>query len=152
MYLVSTFLYSFDLELVISEMERVGLAREKLMAIPLQPFKRSGSIGDILEEEKGSLFDLAMVMGTIFMLLGVIYGYVLTWGPIIWGLIGLLFGGFIGFMLQVRLIKRKNKDRQIVRQVILMIHVDNKEEAMRVEMILEKYYPTGWARITNNAT
>lgn len=39
-----------------------------------------------------SLFDGAEVSGAILMTLGVVYGFVLKWGPIIWGLIGLLAG------------------------------------------------------------
>jgi len=33
-----------------------------------------------------SLFDGAAVLGAVFMELGVIYGFVLKWGPIAWGL------------------------------------------------------------------
>lgn len=94
-----------------------------------------------------SLFDGAMVLGAIMMELGVIYGFVLEWGPIIWGLIGLLSGAVIGFLLDYfygSIFGRKKKKTSQNRvkagernntEVILTICCDNSQYEM-VEKVL----------------
>ena len=47
------------------------------------------------------------------MVLGVIYGFVLAWGPIIWGLLGLVGGFLVGFLLDISFSKlRHSKERR----------------------------------------
>lgn len=46
---------------------------------------------------------------TIFSVLGAIYGFVLYWGPIIWGLLGLVGGFFLGLIIELAVNKKKIK-------------------------------------------
>ncbi|MEN6326510.1 MAG: hypothetical protein ABFD18_09960 [Syntrophomonas sp.] len=100
MYVYASFDYSAYLELAITDLEKRGIAREHILAIPLDKKMEERKPLDTIHRADGiSLFDGAAVSGAIFMELGVIYGFVLKWGPIIWGLIGLLGGALIGFLL-----------------------------------------------------
>jgi hypothetical protein len=66
-------------------------------------------IDSIHRADGRSVLDGAMVSATIFMLLGTIYGFVLHWGPIIWALIELVSGFFLGLSLEVLFQKKKIK-------------------------------------------
>jgi hypothetical protein len=100
MYIVSAFELSSHLELLISELEEKGLTKEEILAIPLDLRENSQQIIDTLHRSDGkSLMDGASIVGAIGMVLGSIYGFILTWGPILWGVIGLIAGGLIGLLL-----------------------------------------------------
>lgn len=100
MYVYASFDYSAYLELAITDLEKRGIAREHILAVPLDKRVEERKLLDTIHRSDGmSLFDGAAVLGTVFMTLGTIYGFILEWGPIIWGLIGLLGGALLGFLL-----------------------------------------------------
>lgn len=47
-----------------------------------------------------SLLDLPFILGSFLALLGGIYGFVLEWGPIVWGLIGFACGFAAGLIIE----------------------------------------------------
>ena len=54
--------------------------------------------------------------------MGASFGFVLTWGPIIWGLLGLAFGAIIGFMIDYLLTKKHKKSKtNLYTEVILIV-------------------------------
>lgn len=100
MYIYASFDYSAFLELAITDLEKRGIAREHILAVPLDKRVEERVLLDTIHRADGiSLFDGAAVLGAIFMELGVIYGFVLAWGPITWGLLGLTGGAILGFLL-----------------------------------------------------
>ncbi|MZP28303.1 hypothetical protein GTO91_01010 [Heliobacterium undosum] len=114
MYIVATFEQSLLLELALSELEEKGIQRDHILAVPLKISSNKGKIMDTIYGADGiSLFDGATVLGSASMVLGVIYGYVLAWGPIIWGLIGLMTGLVVGFILDLAV---RNKKKNMVKQ------------------------------------
>ncbi|WP_312561119.1 hypothetical protein [Anaerospora sp.] len=148
MYVYASFDYSAFLELAISDLEKRGIAREHILAVPLDKRVEERMVLDSIHRADGiSLFDGAMVLGAILMELGVIYGFVLEWGPIIWGLIGLLSGAIIGFLLDyfygsIFGNKKKGSSRNRVKagncnntEVILTVCCDNSQYEM-VEKVL----------------
>jgi hypothetical protein len=99
-YVYASFDYSAFLELAIADLEKRGIARKHILAVPLDKRVEERMVMDTIHRADGiSLFDGAAVAGAIFMTLGVVYGFILKWGPIIWGLIGLLGGAVLGFLL-----------------------------------------------------
>lgn len=93
-----------------------------------------------------SLFDGMAAGGTLFLVLGAIFGYSWTWGPIIWGLIGLVFGSTLGYVLDrfvSRAIRPKNRPESVaankqgsrISEVVLIIEC-SQEDAKMVEGIL----------------
>ena len=139
MYIVATFGYNANLELAITEMQMKGIAKEKILASPLDKRQEERRLFDTLHYSDGlSLIDLAAMLGTIFMLFGSIYGFELKWGPIWWGLIGLGFGAGLGFIIKLyttrKNAKYKLKEGQIS-EVVLIIEC-NKDEADMVKSTL----------------
>lgn len=150
MYIVATFEYSKSIEMAIVDLERTGLTRKEILALPLDKRQEVGKLFDSIHQSDGtSLVDKSAVLGTIFMLLGVIYGYVLTWGPILWGTIGLSTGFIVGFVWDLLVMKRKRKKTKASRhhnsEIILLVMCTN-HSAKQVEKILWDNHAFGVGR------
>lgn len=131
MHIIATFEYSISLELALSELENIGIPKKKISAFPLDKRTEKGKLFDSMHHSDGiSLFDLAAVLGAIFMLLGSIYGYVLKLGPILWGAFGLLFGLLLGFLIDFTIYKSKlakkikQNKKEIISEVVIVIECD----------------------------
>ncbi|WML44053.1 hypothetical protein [Neobacillus sp. PS3-40] len=148
MLVIATFENSPFIELVISSLEENGIAKEKIFAVPLDKRTEPRQLFDTIHYADGfSMFDLAAILGTCFMLLGSIYGYVLKWGPIIWGIIGAVSGLLIGFLIKLLLIKRdKNGTKKITAEVVIMIRCDD-YHLEKAEKILWEHFALGISKI-----
>lgn len=131
MHIIATFEYSIALELALSELENIGISKKKISAFPLDKRTEEAKLFDSMHQSDGnSLFDLAAVLGSIFMLLGSIYGYVLKLGPILWGFFGLIFGLLSGFLIDYAIYKWKqakkiNQNKKgIMSEVVIVIECD----------------------------
>ncbi|MEK5645790.1 hypothetical protein BK138_35115 [Paenibacillus rhizosphaerae] len=133
MYIVAAYSHSLHAELVVSEIERFGISPDNILAIPLDRKDEQLMLIDTMHYSDGhSLVDLAMVLGTVFMLLGSIYGFVLPLGPIIWGLIGLVAGGGLGYVLKWVWLKRKGYALGGTKgqaELFIMIRCDDSQES-----------------------
>jgi hypothetical protein len=110
MHVVATFEQSIYLEMALTALEQKGIAKEDILAVPLGKRTEPRRMFDTIHRADGySVFDAAAVLGTVFMLLGTVYGYVLRWGPIIWGLIGAIFGMLLGFLIKYAIVKKSRK-------------------------------------------
>jgi hypothetical protein len=84
MYVIATFESSIFLELAIAALEQKGITTDNLLAVPLDKRTEPRKLFDTIHRADGSsMLDAATILGTVFMLLGAIYGYVLKWGPLI---------------------------------------------------------------------
>ncbi len=109
MYVVASFHYCMHTEIALAKVEELGIKKEHILAVPLEIRGESRQIFDTIHHADGiSLFDGGAILGTICMVLGVIYGFILSWGPIIWGLIGLGGGFLLGFLLDLLFSKFKH--------------------------------------------
>jgi hypothetical protein len=126
MLVIATFENSLFIEMAISALEQKGIPKEKIFAAPLDKPKEPRQLFDTLHRADGvSLFDAGAILGTCLMLLGAIYGYVLKWGPIIWGIIGALSGLTIGILIKLWLVKKsKNGNKKISSEIVLMIRCE----------------------------
>ena len=101
MYIISTFDYSVNLEIAITSMQMKGVEKENIFAVPVDKANEKLNLIDTIHHSDSvSLIDLASILGAIFMLFGSIYGFVLKWGPVWWGIIGLAFGFSIGVVIK----------------------------------------------------
>lgn len=106
--IIATFDQSPFVEMVIHDVEKLGVPPQNIVALPLENLDSHKHILDNIHHVDGeSVLDGAMVSATFFAVLGAVWGFVWHWGPIIWGLIG-LFGGF-GLGLIIELIVNKKK-------------------------------------------
>ncbi|HYK72419.1 MAG TPA: hypothetical protein VEV44_04670 [Pseudoneobacillus sp.] len=148
MLVIATFENSIFIELAISELEQNGISKEKIFAAPLDKRTEPRKLFDTIHRADGfSLFDSAAIIGTCLMLLGSIYGYVLKWGPIIWGIIGAVVGLILGFLLKLYLIKKSKKtSKRISSEIVLMIRYEAHQKDL-IENILWDNYALGMTNI-----
>ncbi|QHW29736.1 hypothetical protein GZH47_02030 [Paenibacillus rhizovicinus] len=136
MYVFSIFEHSLKLELAISELEQHRIQRKEILAVPMKKQASEKTYFDPYNLDGLNLF-LVSATATIIMLLGVIYGYSLYWGPIIWGLIGLIAGTAIGFIIDkvVKTRSRRKKLKTNISDVILVVNCNETNKGV-VEDIL----------------
>lgn len=152
MYVIATFEHSVFLELAIAALEQLGIAKTNILAVPLDKRDAPRLLFDSTRHADGfSLLDLAAILGTVFMLLGSIYGFILPIGPILCGLFGGIGGLLLGFLIKYWFIKRKLRrsggdTSKITSEVVLMIMCDeNKREI--VEQALWQHTALGVSSI-----
>lgn len=130
MYIFSTFEHSAFLELAITALEQKGVPRKRILAVPLNMTFETPMLFDTINSADGiSMFDGAAALGTAFMILGVIYGYVLAWGPILCGLIGLGLGAVFGYLLDIIPKKKKPGKVKTVNgntEVVVVVNCDER--------------------------
>ncbi|MDO8159591.1 hypothetical protein FKQ51_19980 [Bacillus toyonensis] len=69
------------------------------------------------------------------MLLGGIYGFVLAWGPIIWLIIGLVFGAILGIAISFIFTKSKWFQKKAQTEVVLIVKCE-KHQSDLIERLL----------------
>lgn len=107
MYIVASYEHSASVEIALTELEQNGVKKSDILALPLQVRNKKTRLFDNAHYSDGvSFVDLATILGSIFMLLGGIYGFVLKLGPVLWALIGLVVGGVLGFLIKLIAIKK----------------------------------------------
>jgi hypothetical protein len=146
---MAIFEQSSFLEMSLAELEQTGIPREKILAVPMDQRKEKRRVFDTIHYADGiSLFDGAAALGTACMVVGAIYGFVLKWGPILWGLIGLLSGALIGFLLDIWIGKRSVFKHRIQRvpEVVIIVHCDNLRQMESVEATLWDHFALGVAK------
>lgn len=108
--IIATFEHSPFVEMAIHDIETIGVATNNIVAMPFENIESQAFIIDSIHRSDGrSVLDGAIVSGTIFMLLGTIYGFIWYWGPVIWGLLGLVGGFFFGLIIELAFQKKKLK-------------------------------------------
>jgi hypothetical protein len=151
MQVFSTFENHIYLEMAISTLQKKGIPKENIFAVPLDNQTENNKLFDTLHHSDGtSLIDIGMALGTAFSVIGASIGFELAWGPIYWGLIGAFTGFALGFIIRLLIEKVLKKRKRIIKgknsEVILIIDC---EETMAeyVENILFKHYALGVAKI-----
>jgi hypothetical protein len=109
MHIIATFEHSLYLKQAITAIQMKGIAKKDILAVPMDKRNEERKLFDTMHQSDGfSLIDLASILGTILMLLGTIYGFTLKWGPIFWGLVGLIVGFGIGLIIKLFITKKYN--------------------------------------------
>lgn len=148
MHVIATFENSIFIELALSALELKGIPKEQIFVAPLDKRTEPKQLFDTIHRADGfSLFDVSAILGTCFMLLGAIYGYVLTWGPIIWGIIGALFGVFTGFFIKLFMVKKSgNGQKKLTSEVVMIIYCEE-QQWQTIEKILWDNHALGLTTI-----
>ncbi|NSL50956.1 hypothetical protein HR057_04150 [Bacillus sp. P2(2020)] len=150
MYVIASFEHSIDLELALTALEQEEIRKNQILAIPLNKRTEKRKLFDTIHRSDGlSLFDVGAILGACCMLLGAIYGMVLKWGPILWGLIGLIGGLTLGILLKVLFVKKQNKKQandEIRTEVFVLIQC-REDQSKIVENILWSHEALGVAKL-----
>ncbi|MGH4051600.1 MAG: hypothetical protein ACREVX_09640 [Clostridium sp.] len=136
MYIISTFDYSVNLELALTSLQMKGVEKENIFVVPVDKSnEKINLIDSIHHSDSVSLLDLAAVLGAIFMIFGSVYGFVLKWGPVWWGLIGLLFGFSTGFAIKLIVLKKYLNRRESKKEPEVVVIIDCK--GIKAEMVTD---------------
>ncbi|MFD2333762.1 hypothetical protein ACFSR7_31265 [Cohnella sp. GCM10020058] len=149
MYIVASFEHSVAIELALTELEKIGIAKTDLFALPLRIRNEKKRIFDNAHYSDGvSFIDLASILGSVLMLVGGIYGFVLKQGPVLWALYGLIAGGVLGFLIKwIAIRKLPSLDpfgRTKATEVVMMVRC-SAEDDERISKILWKNQALGVA-------
>ncbi|MFA9557468.1 hypothetical protein ACERII_09200 [Evansella sp. AB-rgal1] len=154
MYVVASFEYSDALETAVASLENIGIKNKDILVIPLDKRTESTKIFDSIHSSDGkSLTDFAAILGTIFMLLGGIYGFILPMGPIFGALIGLVFGLLFGFGCDYFYTKKKEKSMLIkdnLTEVFLMVKCSD-SQVDKIRKMLWEQFALGVATLTKES-
>ncbi|MFJ8256639.1 hypothetical protein ACIQ4Z_05080 [Peribacillus asahii] len=145
----ATFEHSTYLELAISELEEKGI--KNILAVPLNNRKEERKLFDNLHQSDGvSLISKGLILAFLFSTIGITRGFVLEWGPIIWGLIGAGSGFLIGFLIDLfikKVIKRKQRLLRGKNSEVILIVECEEHQKEHVENILWKRLALGVAEL-----
>ncbi|WP_062048260.1 hypothetical protein [Bacillus sp. JCM 19034] len=151
MQIFSTFEHSTYLELAITSLEKLGVKKDHILAVPLENRVEERRLFDTLHRADGiSLFDKGAAIGTAFSVIGASVGFILEWGPIYWGLIGAAGGFILGFIIDYIIFKVVHKRRKVVKgkqsEVVLVVGCP-KELVEKVEDVLWDHLALGVAKV-----
>lgn len=149
--LFSTFETTGFLEMAISTLEKKGIKKESIFAVPLDNRAEERKIFDNLHRSDGtSLIDIGMGLATAFSVIGASIGFKLAWGPIYWGLIGAFVGFVLGFVIRLFLelvIKKKKRVLKGIHSEVILIIDCEESQAELVEDILWSHFALGIAKV-----
>lgn len=150
MQFFATFEYSVFTEILVSELEAKGIT--DIYAVPLDARKQTPRLMDSLHRSDGvSFLDKPFVFGFLFSTIGASKGFVWTWGPVVWGLIGAAAGFIFGLLISVLMYllkKRKHRSRRTNRrrgEVILIVTCEDSQSEL-VEDLLWDHMALGLAK------
>lgn len=151
MYIFSSFEHSTYLELALAALEENGIEKENILAVPISRRKPRKRLLDTIHSSDGvSFFDSGMALATAFAVLGASYGFILDWGPVVWGLIGAVSGFLIGFFIKFIIYKIKNNAQNrtgvTATETIIIVHC-RPEDAQNVEQTLWDFLAMGVGKL-----
>ncbi|GMK41870.1 hypothetical protein PCCS19_49290 [Paenibacillus sp. CCS19] len=139
MHVIAAFEPSDDLEMAILALEKSGINREYIAAVPMESTAAKPDLLHTVYRGSGSsAFDAAAVVGTICSVLGASFGFELKWGPVLWGLIGLAIGAAIGYILNMLFVHRSDERKPRSRfkaSIVLIVRCQQNESRMVSETL-----------------
>ena len=133
---------SLALELGINKLKDEGFTGEKLAVIVLDfltPGKQT-LLDSMYRADGMSLVDGIAIAASIGMVFGVIYGSVIYIGPIALGLIGMVAGGGVGYLLDRMIQKKKKREHNAPSgEIIVAVHCRSEEEAAQAKSIMKEH-------------
>ncbi|MCD8502390.1 MAG: hypothetical protein LRY71_12925 [Bacillaceae bacterium] len=137
--------------MAISSLEKIGVKKEKILAVPLINRAEERRLFDTLHRADGiSLFDKGAALGTALAVIGASIGFELQWGPIYWGIIGAITGFIIGSLIDFFIFKVVHKRKRLLRgkRSEVVVVVDCPQELVeKVEEVLWEHLALGVAKV-----
>ena len=142
MYIVSTFDHSNYLELAITAIQMKGIAKENILGVPLDKKGEDRKLFDSLHSSDGlSMLDLPIILAGLFCLFLSIYGFLLPWGPILWGIIGMFVGFSLGLIIKLITTKKYDNRQKNLKatEVVLIIECLETQIEMVKDLLWEHH-------------
>jgi len=147
----STFENDLNLEMAIVTLEKQGIKKDRIFAVPLENPTEERKLLDSIRHSDGiSTIDLGIVLATAFSVIGASVGFELSWGPIYCGIIAAILGFVIGLAIRLYTEKYFRKRKRLAKgktsEVILIVDCE-KTQGDLVESILWDHLAIGIAKI-----
>lgn len=144
MLIVSTFEHSIELEQALAVIEQSGIHSSHILAVPMDASPdHSFSFSSEASEQAHRAFGVGMACATACGVLGTAYGFVLAWGPLIWGLAAAIGGFGVGYGIYRRYFAPRSQERRlkasILPEVTLIIRC-NPVKSFEVCKLLWQYH------------
>jgi len=142
MYVFATFDHSNYVELAITAVQMKGIAKENILGVSMDKKGEEAKLFDSIHSSDGlSLLDLPILLATFFCLLGSIYGFLLTWGPVLWGIIGIICGFSLGLIIKLITTKKYDNRQKSLKspEVVLVIECKDDQVEMVKDLLWENY-------------
>ncbi|WP_112180641.1 MULTISPECIES: hypothetical protein [Paraliobacillus] len=154
MQIFSTFENTVYLEIALSMLEKEGISKERIFAVPLDNRKEERKVFDTIHRSDGtSMIDIGMALATAFAVVGASIGFKLAWGPIYWGLIGAVLGFLLGLSIRIFTEIFLKKRRRLLKgkhgEVIVIVDCEEKDIDL-VEAILWDHFALGVAKVSED--
>lgn len=132
MYVMSVFHQSLQVELAVTALEQEGVSKSEILAVPVEKEMPRHKLFDTMYSATGdSVLDLPMALGALSTLFGCVYGFKLSLGPVIWGIITGAAGFGIGFFAKLLRLKGKKTTSHENVVVIFVSCNENKTDLVR---------------------
>jgi hypothetical protein len=133
MYIISSFEHSVFLESAITEIEMKGVAKEDILAVPLDKRVEDRQLFDTLHRSDGvSMLDVPLLAAALTALLGSVYGFIWAWGPIIWGCIGAVTGFCLGLIIKSIATRKFRNGQKNKKSTEVVLIIECKEALMDI--------------------
>jgi len=151
MQLYAVFENNIYVEIAIATMEKRGIKKESIYAVPLDNRTESPKLFDsIHSSDNTSLIDIGAALATAFSVVGMSIGFELAWGPIWWGLIFAFIGFLLGFAIRLiteKVIKKRKRLLKGKKAEVVMIIDCSVDYGELVEEILWKHFAMGVGKV-----
>ncbi|CAM3091069.1 hypothetical protein PALU110988_00495 [Paenibacillus lupini] len=115
MIIIGTFQYSIELEYALCQIESIGIAREQLLVVCMDKESQAFQSDQPIQESSLSKgVEIGIACATALSVIGTCFGFIWTWGPVIWGIIAAFIGFSLGFGIHAIFSKksRRKQDKQ----------------------------------------
>ena len=154
MYVVSTFEHSVKIEMALTSIKMQGIKKDSILAVPLDTRTPSPALFDRMHSsDSRSMIALPMILAALFALFGLIYGFLLTWGPVLWALIGTGFGFGLGLVIKLFTVKRIEKKQTNKLPAVVVLVYCRDDQLQMVQDTMWAHAALGVAKLDiGNAT
>ncbi|MFP7297145.1 hypothetical protein [Neobacillus niacini] len=140
MNLFATFKQSIELEQALSELESSYVKADQILVIYMDNEPQQVPLVGRTKDIHSNSFEAGMASATGSAVIGASIGFVLAWGPIIWGLIFVIIGFTIGYCIYYFLKKDKFHTLNPKKEAEILVIIQCTETlAHPIKEILWKY-------------
>ena len=148
MYIVSAFEHTVKIEMALTSIEMQGIPKDRILAVTLDTRAPAPALFDRLHSsDSKSLLDLPMILAALFALLGLIYGFLLAWGPVLWALIGTGLGFGLGLVIKLFTVRRSGKKQTGKRLAVVVLVCCRSDQLQLVQDAMWAHSALGVARL-----
>lgn len=120
------------------DMENAGIGKDRLLVVPMDASAEEAESGSFNPIAGQSSVEAGIAGATACAVVCISRGFVMAWGPIVWGMIGAAAGFVVGFTAHQMIMKRRRRRIRADRSSELTVIVECEEPERRT--VLEAFW------------